>query len=48
MFISNTYEVYWNISPVAFLDRMYKEYNAFWNNRRQSKAQAMNMTREEL
>ncbi len=48
MFISNTYEVYWNISPVAFLDRMYKEYNAFWNNRRQSKAQAMNMTREEV
>jgi UPF0755 protein len=48
MFISNTYEMYWNVSPGAFLDRMYKEYNAFWNNRRQTKAEKMGMTREEV
>jgi UPF0755 protein len=48
MFISNTYEIYWNISPKAFLDRMYKEYNSFWNIRRKSKAEKMGMSREEV
>ncbi len=48
MFISNTYEIYWNISPKAFLDRMYKEYDAFWNTRRRLKAENMGLTREEV
>jgi UPF0755 protein len=48
MFIPNTYEVYWNVSPSAFLDRMYKEYNSFWNKRRRLKAENMGMTREEV
>ncbi|MCF8254678.1 MAG: endolytic transglycosylase MltG [Bacteroidia bacterium] len=30
MFIPNTYNVYWNTNPLAFLDRMHKEYNSFW------------------
>jgi UPF0755 protein len=44
MFIPNTYEVFWNISPESFLDRMKKEYDAFWNDERVEKAVAANMT----
>ena len=31
LFIPNTYEVYWTISPLEFLERMQKEYNRFWS-----------------
>jgi UPF0755 protein len=48
MFIPNTYEVWWNISPKAFIDRMYREYNAFWNSRRQRKAESIGLTREKV
>lgn len=33
MFIPNTYEVYWTISPEALLDRMKSEYDKFWTSR---------------
>ncbi len=48
MFIPNTYEFYWNTTPDQFLERMYNEYNSFWNIRRQHKADNMGMTREEI
>ena len=38
MFIPNTYEVYWNTSVEQLLERMYREYNSFWNENRKSKA----------
>jgi UPF0755 protein len=38
MFIPNTYEVYWNISARELMDRMYAEYNNFWNVARRQKA----------
>lgn len=44
MFIPNTYEMYWNISPVDFFDRMHKEYDKFWNAERKQKAAALNLT----
>lgn len=44
MFIPNTYEMYWNISPVDFLDRMYKEYDKFWTAERKQKAASLNLT----
>ena len=28
LFIPNTYEVYWTVSPAEFLERMQKEYKA--------------------
>ena len=31
LFIPNTYEVYWTITPLEFLERMQKEYNRFWS-----------------
>ena len=48
MFIPNTYEFFWNTPPEKFIDRMHTEYEAFWNNKRQRKAEKLNMTREEI
>jgi UPF0755 protein len=31
MFIPNTYEIFWNSSPEKFFNKMYKEYEKFWN-----------------
>ncbi len=47
MFIPNTYSVYWNISPQKFMERMQKEYNAFWNEKRQQKLVEIGLTRLE-
>jgi len=44
MFIPNTYEMYWNSSPVDFLDRMHKEYDKFWTAERKQKAASLNLT----
>lgn len=44
MFIPNTYEMYWNVSPVDFLERMHKEYDKFWNAERKQKAASLNLT----
>ena len=33
MFIPNTYELYWNISPEEFLSRMSRESDRFWKSR---------------
>ncbi len=38
MFIPNTYNVYWNITPKKFLERIKREYDVFWNSDRTTKA----------
>lgn len=43
MFIPNTYELYWNISPMDFFEKMQKEYVKFWNDDRKRKAAALNL-----
>jgi UPF0755 protein len=43
MFIPNTYNMYWNITPEELLKRMKREYDKFWNEERKAKASAMNM-----
>ena len=48
MFIPNTYQVYWTDSPEQILDRMKKEYDAFWTDERKQKAKNLNMTQEEV
>jgi UPF0755 protein len=48
MFIPNTYEVYWTISVEALMQRMKKEYDAFWNDERREKATAMQFTPQEV
>jgi len=37
LFIPNTYEIYWNISPENLLKRMKKEYDNFWTEDRLQK-----------
>ncbi len=44
MFIPNTYEMYWNTSPEHFFEKMNAEYLKFWNEKRQQKAMALNLT----
>ena len=48
MFIPNTYELYWNITPSRFLNRMNEEYNSFWISKRKAKAKKIGMTQEEV
>lgn len=44
VFIPNTYEVYWDISVNAFLERMKKEYDRFWNPDRKRKADRLGLS----
>lgn len=44
LFIPNTYEMYWNTSPVEFFTKMQAEYDKFWDPARKQKAAALNMT----
>ncbi len=48
MFLPNTYEVYWNITPKDLMDRMYIEYNKFWNADRRHKAEEIGLDPEEV
>ena len=44
LFIPNTYEVYWTISPDDLFKRMEQEYRAFWTKERRDKAEAQGLT----
>ena len=44
MFIPNTYELYWDITPDNFMKRMQKEYKAFWTADRLAKAAKIGIT----
>ncbi len=44
MFIPNTYEVYYNITPDALVKRMYAEYENFWTSERKQKAKTVGLT----
>ncbi|PLW92481.1 MAG: endolytic transglycosylase MltG [Marinilabiliales bacterium] len=48
LFIPNTYEVYWNLTPKGFIDRMHEEYLKFWNEDRTSKAEAIGYSPVEI
>ena len=48
MFIPNTYDIYWNVTTDAFLDRMQKESKAFWNEERTAKADKLKLTPEQV
>lgn len=39
--IPNTYDIYWDISPEEFLERMYEESQKFWTSERLEKAKKM-------
>ena len=48
LFIPNTYEVYWTISPDELFRRMDQEYRAFWTKERRAKAEAQGLTPVEV
>jgi len=48
MFLPNTYEVYWTITPTQLLDRMKLEYDKYWTNAQKEKAKAIGLTPNEV
>ena len=48
MIIPNTYEIYWNVTPKEFLERMNKESNDFWSENRIDKAKQLELSKEEI
>ena len=47
IFLPDTYEVYWNISPEKLTNKMYSEYKKFWNEERLSKLDKININQKE-
>ncbi len=48
MFIPNTYQVYYTISPKQLVEKLNKEYHTFWNEERASKAKELGLTLKEV
>ena len=48
MFIPDTYEFWWTVTPEDFLARMHREYEKFWDGARDAKAAAIGLTRQEV
>ena len=48
MFIPNTYELYWTTSAEDFVERMAKEFKAFWTDDRLAKARLLGLTQSEV
>ena len=48
MYIPNSYNFYWDVSPEKFRNRMWNEYNSFWNEELENKAKKINLTKIEV
>lgn len=48
MYIPNSYQMYWDSSAEDFVNKMYDEYNSFWNNSRIAKAKKLNLSPNEV
>lgn len=48
LFIPNTYYVNWDMSPTDIMQRMAKEYKAFWTEDRKSKAKEIGLSQSEV
>ncbi len=48
IYIPNSYQLYWNTSAEKFRDKMYNEYQKFWNADRLQKAKAQNLTPKQV
>lgn len=48
IFVPNTYELYWDITPEKLMSRMKKEYDNFWNNNRKQKLQRTGLSQKEV
>lgn len=47
LFLPNTYEIYWDTTPRALLQRMQREYEQYWTASRRAEAQSQGLTPEE-
>ena len=48
LFIPNTYEFYWTVSPEDFVRRMRKEYDRFWTPERDAARRRSGLSRDEV
>lgn len=48
LFVPNTYEVWWNTSLDALMERLQKEHNKYWSNERRQKATDQSLTPNEV
>ena len=48
LFIPNTYEVYWGISPEKLMHRISREYSRFWNAERTAKLERCRLSKYEV
>ncbi|MCF6351359.1 MAG: endolytic transglycosylase MltG [Flavobacteriaceae bacterium] len=48
IYIPNSYQFYWNSSAKQFRNKMYEEYQKFWNKSRLKKAKAQNLSPKQV
>lgn len=48
LFLPDTYEVYWTMTPEQLFERMHREYKRFWNERRLAEAKQLGLTPQEV
>jgi len=48
LFLPNTYQMYWGLTPENFIDRMMKEYKKFWNSDRIAQADSLGLSSLEV
>jgi UPF0755 protein len=48
IFIPNTYEFWWTTDAYEFTQRMYKEFDTFWNDERKNKARSLGLSVNEV
>lgn len=48
LFVPNTYDLYWTLQPKALLERMNKEAQKFWNDKRVLEAKQLGLTPDEV
>jgi UPF0755 protein len=44
LFIPNTYDILWDITPAQLMKRMHREYETFWTDTRKAKAKKANLS----
>lgn len=48
LFLPDTYEVWWTVTPDQLIDRFAKEYKRFWTPERQASAKALGLSQSEV
>ena len=48
MYVPNTYEVYWNVSPKGFVERMLEEHDRFWTPHRLELASKLGLVQDQV